>query len=55
MVLSGAATVEPLSANLTAATVAETSGETGSVDGVLAEWAETPEACWSVRRALSCN
>ena len=55
VVLSGAATVEHLTANLAAATLARAIGGTGIDDDVLAEWAEAPEAYWSVRRALSWN
>jgi aryl-alcohol dehydrogenase-like predicted oxidoreductase len=51
VVLSGAATVEHLRANLAAATIAGAEG----ADGALAEWAEAPEAYWSVRRALRWN
>jgi aryl-alcohol dehydrogenase-like predicted oxidoreductase len=55
VVLSGAATVAHLRANLAAAVVARGIGENGTADDVLAEWAEAPEAYWSVRRALSWN
>jgi aryl-alcohol dehydrogenase-like predicted oxidoreductase len=51
VVLSGAATVEHLRANLAAATIAGAEG----ADDALAEWAEAPEAYWSVRRALRWN
>jgi aryl-alcohol dehydrogenase-like predicted oxidoreductase len=55
VVLSGAATVEHLRANLAAATIAGAIGEIGTADEVLAEWTEVPETYWSVRRALSWN
>jgi aryl-alcohol dehydrogenase-like predicted oxidoreductase len=55
VVLSGAATVEHLKANLAAATIAGAIGETGTADDVLAESTEPPETYWSVRRALSWN
>jgi aryl-alcohol dehydrogenase-like predicted oxidoreductase len=55
VVLSGAATVGHLRANLSAATVAGTVGGTITADGVLAESTEAPETYWSVRRALRWN
>ena len=51
MVLSGAATVEHLRANLAAVTLARAIGEMGTADDALADWAEAPEAYWAVRRA----
>jgi aryl-alcohol dehydrogenase-like predicted oxidoreductase len=50
VVLSGAATVEQLTANLAAAVPGA-----GWADVDLSEWAETPEAYWSKRRALPWN
>ena len=55
VVLSGAATVGHLTANLAAATIAGALGETGTAEDVLADWAEAPETYWSVRRALTWN
>jgi len=55
VVLSGAATVEHLRANLAAVTLARAIGEMGTADDALADWAEAPEAYWAVRRALRWN
>ena len=55
VVLSGAATVGHLRANLTAATVAGAIGRTRDAEDVIAEWTEAPERYWSVRRALPWN
>jgi len=55
VVLSGAATVEHLRANLAATTTAGAAGGTSTAEDVLAEWAEAPEIYWSVRRALPWN
>ena len=55
VVLSGAATVAHLRANLAATTVAGVIGGTSNAEDVLAEWAEAPETYWAVRRALRWN
>ena len=55
VVLSGAATVEHLRANLAANTTAGALGGASTAEDVLAEWAEAPETYWSVRRALRWN
>lgn len=55
VVLSGAATVEHLRANLDAATVADAIGGNRDAEDVIADWAEAPDAYWSTRRALRWN
>ncbi len=55
VVLSGAATVEHLRANLNARTVADAIGGDRDAEDVIADWAETPDAYWSTRRALRWN
>jgi aryl-alcohol dehydrogenase-like predicted oxidoreductase len=55
VVLSGAATVEHLRANLVAASVVGSIGGNREAEDVIAEWAEAPETYWSARRALRWN